>query len=470
MSISPPKVILRLGSHAEKEYFEKLAGQLDGIMFGGNLLEITPSATASLLALLKSKRGSKGPMPYYLDPMSYCFGAYIDPTTGRKRIDLHALKSTRKDRKTKQTFTAVKDSYTALAEELGPRFKAATGDGVSCQAIDPGKIATTQRNDFCKHVVDYQLNRIAEVIANETPEDDEVIKEAFNEIGHPAAVFAPYFYVHESWASDGLKVALDLIARTAALDPPVPTHAILCVSSAILSNTDLVEFIVDEIPKTKVAGVWFWFDGFDESDSTLDRLKSFRRLARGLSGKVHVFNLHGGYYSLLLAHDGLSGISHGIGYGERKPVAQVIGAAAPTVRYYLPPIYKRVGVPDVQRSFYDVGINTPDDFFRMVCDCQICKGVIGKDLSRFASFGEMHRAKAESTKSTQTPAAAKMCRFHFLINRLKERSSVAKMTAADRDRVLQEKAAPWRNLYSLLQYLGNEGEDGYLEMWRQSFE
>ena len=25
MSITPPKVILRLGSHAEKEYFEKLA-------------------------------------------------------------------------------------------------------------------------------------------------------------------------------------------------------------------------------------------------------------------------------------------------------------------------------------------------------------------------------------------------------------------------------------------------------------
>lgn len=468
MSISPPKVILRLGSHAEKEYFEKLAGQLDAIMFGGNLLEITPSATASLLALLRSKRGAKGAIPFYLDPMTYCFGAYIDPETGRKRVDLHALKSTRKDRKTKKQFTAVKDSYESLGQQLGSVFRAAINDGVGCSAIDPSTIPAAERNGFCSEVVSYQLNRIDEIISQETPDDDDVIKAAFSGIGKPAAVFAPYFFVHEKWATEGLKTAVDFAAQTAALKPAVPVHAVVCVSDSILSNAAHVKFLMDELPKTGVAGVWFWFDGFDELHPVLDRLVAFRNIVRTLGRTMEVYNLHGGYYSLLLAHDGLRGISHGVGYGEQKPVAQVIGAAAPTVRYYLPPIHKRVGVPEVQRCFQDVGIKTAADFFSKVCNCQICKGVVGDDLARFAAFGELHRANTDSKKDTQTPAAAKMCRFHFLINRFRERTSVAKMVATDRAQHIKDTASLWRNCYPLQQHLGESGTDGYLELWEKA--
>lgn len=467
MSIAPPKVVLRIGSHAEKGYFEKLAGQLDAIMFGGNLLEITPTATASLLALLREKRGAKGDIPFYLDPMTYCFGPYIDPETGRKRIDLQSLKSTRKDRTTKKQITAIKDSYDSLARELGPKFEAAVNDGVKCKAIDPSLLLPANQDDFCQGVINYQINRIEQIIAKEVPADDEVMKEAFDGIGKPAAVFAPYFFIHGSWADSGLKTAIDLATRSAALKPSVPVHAVVCGSTSILSDASRVKYLIEELPKTNVAGVWLWFDGFNELEAPLDQLQAFQNIVCSLSGKMEVYNLHGGYFSLLLAHDGLTGICHGVGYGEQKPVAQVIGAAAPTVRYYLPAISKRVGVPDIQRCFQDVGITTPAEFFAKVCDCQICKGVIGSDLARFASFGEMHRANPTAQRDSQTAAAAKMCRFHFLINRMRERATVAQLNAADRSQHVTERGKPWRNCYPLRQHLGEQGTSGYIELWAE---
>jgi len=462
MSISPPKVILRLGSHAEKEYFEKLAKSLDGMMFGANLLEITPAATCSLIFALIAKRGDVQ-LPFYLDPMTYCFGPYIDPETGRKRTDLEALKSERAEKRgSKKKIKSVKDSYVSLADELGSPFKDAVSDGKSCAAIDISTISSANRDALCQNVVNYQLTRVQNILSG-----DELMEANFGIKAVPAAVFAPYFYVNDSWAEDGLKAAIDLTKRTAALKPYAPVNAIVCASHGILSNPRHVQYLIDELPKTKAEGVWFWFDHFDEFQAPLDKLIAFRTLVRGLSGKMQIFGLHGGYYSLLLAHDGLTGISHGVGYGEQKPVAQVIGAAAPTVRYYLPPIRRRVGVPDIQRCFQEVGITTAAGFYSKICNCQICKGVIGTDVTRFATFGEMHRANTESKKDTQTPAAAKMCRFHFLINRFKERMVVAKMDAGARAEHVKGEAAPWRKCIPLQQYIGG-ANDGYLEFWEKA--
>lgn len=466
MSIDPPQVVLRYGAHAEKQYFLKLAGQYDGVMFGANLLEITPTATVSLLAVL---RANDPKLRFYLDPMTYCFGPYIDPGTGRRRTDLDALKSTRTNRKTKKKFTAVKDSYASLAEALGQRFSNSVNDGKRCRAVEPAGIPGDERDEFCKGVIDYQLERIRQLIEPELA-DDEALRQAIEGIGPPDAVFAPYFFVHEEWADEGLADMTDLARRSVELKPVSPVHAIVCTSSAILDDEDRVSHLIAELPKTGVAGAWLWLDGLDELGATIDQLQIVRRIVTELGKHMKVYNLHGGYFSMLLAHDGLTGISHGVGYGERKQIAQVIGAAAPQVRYYLPPIRKRVGVPDIQRCFPDVGISSPSDFFERVCDCQICRGVIGDKLARFSAFGQMHRATAESTRDTQTPAAAKMCRYHFLVNRLKERGLVASLSADGRGAHIRETASPWRDCYPLRQDLGQQGGDGYLERWTKVFD
>ena len=62
-----PQLIIRMGSHAEKDYILKLGKQFDGIIIGANIVEATAGATASLV-------GQKLKIPYYIDPMTYVFG------------------------------------------------------------------------------------------------------------------------------------------------------------------------------------------------------------------------------------------------------------------------------------------------------------------------------------------------------------------------------------------------------------
>lgn len=457
--MNAPQVILRIGSHAEKEYFEKLAKSLDAILFGGNLLEITPAATSSLLLSLRMKRGGLH-LPFYLDPMTYGFGAYVDPDTHRKRIDLDALKSDQlKARGSKIRVRRIKESYVSLARELGGSFQSAVSTGV---AVDPSVLDGAQRDAMCEQVLAYQLNRIPNLLRG----DDFLARYADGCL--PAAVFAPYFYIDEKWADAGISVAVDLAKRAAAQSPSVPVHAMVVASQSVLRSPAMVERLRRELPATGVSGAWLWFSGFDELEAPLDDLVTLRSLVSALGKSMRVYNLHGGYYSLLLSHDGLSGISHGVGYGERKEVAQVIGEAAPTVRFYLPAIAKRISVPEVQRCFDDLEIKTPRDFFDKVCGCTICRGVIGKDVDNFSSFGKMHRARPESKRDSQTPAAAKMCRFHFLINRMNERTMVAKLAPAERANHVIEQAKEWRALAPLVTHLGNCPGQGYIERWSKA--
>ncbi len=122
MPESRPTVILRMGSHSEKEYIEKTLKQFDGVMVGANLLQISPGATASLL--FKLNKSCK--RPYYVDPMTYAFGQYIDPETGRVRDDLDWIKSDQKvPGKKGSTERRFKSSYRKLADYFGKPFSTA---------------------------------------------------------------------------------------------------------------------------------------------------------------------------------------------------------------------------------------------------------------------------------------------------------------------------------------------------------
>lgn len=458
-----PQVILRLGSHAEKEYFEKLAQGLDAILFGGNLLEITPAATCSLVHSLQAKRNGRH-LPYYLDPMTYCFGPYFDSQTQSMRADLNPLKSERNEsRGSKTKIVAVKESYNMLARELGTAFERSVGDGRSCTAIQVEQLKPAARVELCRGVADYQMRRVEQIA-----QCDPLMRE-LSAHTRPEAIFAPYFYIHRQWAESGIAAAIDLAGKTAALGLSTPVHAIICASHEILTDSRLLETLLKGLPKTGVAAVWFWFDGFDELTAPQAELNAFRRLVSELSTAVMTYNWHGGYFSLLLSHDGLSGISHGVGYGERKNVEQVIGAAAPSVRYYLPAIRKRVGVPDTQRAFPDIPVTTVTEFFDAVCSCVICRGVIGDDLARFSAFGDMHRATPLSQRDTQTPTAAKLCRFHFLLNRMQERVTVSELTASGRAEHIGASSLPWRLSRFLKRELNESDGLNYLERWQNAF-
>jgi hypothetical protein len=128
---------------------------------------------------------------------------------------------------------------------------------------------------------------------------------------------------------------------------------------------------------------------------------------------------------------GMSGVSHGVGYGEQKDVVPVIGKSTPTVRYYLRPIHRRLSVPQIERCFNALQITDVSQFYVQICNCVVCKGIVVKDLSQFSAFGDMHYSTTVSKRLAQTPAAAKRCRYHFLLNRIKERDWVKNTNISD---------------------------------------
>jgi len=390
-----PKVIIRMGSHAEKDYIEKTARYLDGIIVGANLFEATPGATATLLG----KRLNK---PYYIDPMTYAYGRNLDliksPQGKTRELDF-------------------KRSYKNLSEKLSQPFTSALRKNSRVTPKDfEGGLKTEK---CCQAVMEYQLNRIKEKF-----DEDPEYKEYASDIPNPAAIYAPYFYIepnnHDAW----LDLVLLLAGVSAGLKYDVPVHAIICTDQPMLDYPNFLSKLKSELPRTGVEGVWFWFSDFDELTSDVERLKAFRSLVEDVSKEIKVYNLHGGYFSLSLCKYGLSGVSHGVGYGEQKSVVPVVGAATPTVRYHLPDFHKRLGVPAIQRCFDSLGIKTPDDFHEKICGCVVCKGVVSKDLAEFRLFGDMAYSTPISKRLAQTPAAAKRCRFHFLMNRIRERDEL----------------------------------------------
>ena len=56
MPVVDPSVVLRLGSHAEKDYFLKTIELWDGLMVGANLVEAAPRATSSMVLKFAGKK------------------------------------------------------------------------------------------------------------------------------------------------------------------------------------------------------------------------------------------------------------------------------------------------------------------------------------------------------------------------------------------------------------------------------
>src|ERR1017187_4427825 len=102
-------------------------------MVGANLLQATPGATASLLF----KLNKQAERPYYVDPMTYAFGTYIDPDTGRVRSDLDWIKSDQKIKGQKGKFRRdFKSSYRKLAETFGVPFSNAVDRSKAIEPVD----------------------------------------------------------------------------------------------------------------------------------------------------------------------------------------------------------------------------------------------------------------------------------------------------------------------------------------------
>jgi hypothetical protein len=190
----------------------------------------------------------------------------------------------------------------------------------------------------------------------------------------------------------------------------------------------------------------------------VDGIRAFEAAGR------KVYNMHGGYLSVLLSKRGLTGFSHGVGYGESKDVVPVIGVVVPTVNYHYPPLHIRTSIIDVERALSELEIFDTDDFHAKVCDCTVCKGVLAGDLKNLRQFGEF-TLKVGRQRESQTPDSAKKCRLHFLLSRRKEIAHVAELTAQQLKQELRDTAKEYANLPG---YLTLQAKARHLNMWAKA--
>ncbi|OIQ82045.1 hypothetical protein GALL_361780 [mine drainage metagenome] len=124
--------------------------------------------------------------------------------------------------------------------------------------------------------------------------------------------------------------------------------------------------LASEISDDEVVG---WVSNLNEFDLTSEgSLIEYGRALKASQGRNQkVFALYGGFFSILLARFGLTGASHGIGFGEHRNSIELPTSGAPPARYYVPKLHRYIGV--------EIAVHLWRQFPALVtCSCLECAG------------------------------------------------------------------------------------------------
>ncbi|WP_323960476.1 hypothetical protein GC088_03220 [Arthrobacter sp. JZ12] len=137
-----------------------------------------------------------------------------------------------------------------------------------------------------------------------------------------------------------------------------------------------------------------WVSGLEEfrSTSEQDLLEYGVALQQASSRGQRVFALYGGFLAVLLSRHGLTGASHGIGFGEHREWIELPSSGAPPARYYVPRLHRYVAVDlaeIVWRQFPDL----------VRCECEECAGNSPSALDYHGLMRHSVRARADEITS-----------------------------------------------------------------------
>jgi hypothetical protein len=375
--------IIRLGTHAEKVYLDRAAPWFDETLLNANLVEATASATALFLFQLGKY--------YFIDPVTYAFA--LDPLYIQSRDTDGQLRF-------KRTFKKLAFRYGLIDQEDAPVPRLGPDD-----LSDPARL-----RDFCQRVLTYQATRCEEALQ----QDAEFLQETA--AVRPVRLLAPYFYsAHDP---DWRRLNGHLIEQACDLAGQVPVWGVICLDALVLDQYELVAEVADFYSRLPCSGLCLWLTNLDEPSATATQLNGLRRLVSQLvtAGKADLINLYGGYFSALLRFDGLTGFSHGVGYGERRDIVPVLGGGLPPAKYYLPPIHEEIYIEELLRlaAAFD-----SDDFSTQICSCAICRGLLRVSLEHLLEeySRTVRKALRGVYRDFPDPIVYRYTRFHFLHNR-----------------------------------------------------
>ena len=429
--MAPKKTIhiLRYGTVAEKVHLEKAVSAYDYLSINGNTAAYVSSAIAKFVLAKFFSRPEKG---FFIDPITYAF-----------QNEIKLLKTTSKATGEE----SIKKSVQKLIEIYGnPVDKVYSGKPIGLKDFSAKEV----KEKFCKNVVSFQYNLVYEHISKNDLQKylDYVSPEQSQNISQlrPKLLIAPYFYLDTedvSW-KEWLKLNIEFAEIAKQLSETffdnTPVFAQIVISKSTLRDDSAISAITGLYQSLRCDGYTVWIDGLSEHEAENADLYSFMKLLKGLHNKP-VYNMYGGFFSVLLMHKSiglLSGVSHGLEYGEFRSVYPV-GGGLPVSKYYFFPLHQRV---DFTKAFYlleyDGTIDTSqanwgasDKYFRDICKCSQCKSVIKSDMINFMEFESKEfyeiRRKNQVLRRKKASSDTKVnCLYHYLLCKKVEFSLVEK--------------------------------------------
>lgn len=401
------KHYLRYGTAADQKYMKEYRHTYDGIALNGTMLAHIPKAISAFLH--KDLIGKA----LIIDPMTHAFQHDLD--------------------KIKNQYGDIKSSIDKLIEIYGDPVR--TAIKTKFRPIRPTDFTEQNIDDFIIKVLNFQMNHL-KINLDDKFQDYIEFYDLYRE---PSILIAPYFYLTPSNMDKWLDLNCRLLERSLRLKTKFnkPIFAQLVINRDLLKDSKKRSDLINCLSEAE--GMFYWIDGLDEVDATIEELSAIKSLVveyKKLNPNKKIISLYGGYFTELLLEFGLSGIVHGLEYGENREVVPV-GGGIPQSKYYLPSIKKRVPAPTMLNILRFYNITNPEKFFSEICDCKVCKKTIKKapideDFNEFIKVNPepkiIRYKKSGNIREIFFPdkESKEKCLFHYLEVKNKEVNSISK--------------------------------------------
>lgn len=449
------KHLMRLGTHGEKKYFKDFKEYYDAVIINASMIAHTVNSMSTFLGCELSK-------PFIIDPQTYAFQSYT-----------HLLQQSKNKKDISDV--KVKKSFCTLIENYGEMLKKIIFDEKrSIRSSDFKNDDNQNLKNFCKNVLKYQLETITSETQNNSEYSEYIEYEIENCKGNlsltlvPAFLIAPYFYMTPNTYSDWIDINIDAINISKELNSKdIEIYAQIVIDKDILLDDSKIEELCDKYNSSSAEGFLIWLDKFDEkevSEIYLEKFINFLKLLK-CNGKP-IYQVYGSYFSIVLTKNILSGVCHGMEYGENRDVYPV-GGGIPVSKFYYPALHKRLLYRDALDLLLRNGyLEDLEVYNSNVCNCKNCQEIINTPIEDFSKYGDVNSTtfkrksgNRESTVTMDYPTndAKDLCLRHYLYNKITEYKYVESKSYSD---CAEDLIQSYNKYYD---YLGDNVD--YLKTW-----
>lgn len=459
--------ILRYGTVAEKGHLEKAFSAFDYLSINGNTAAYVSTAISKFIVEKFFSNKEKG---YFIDPITYAF---------QNKIELLSSKS-----KTTGKMN-IKKSIMKLIEIYGsPVEKVMTGVPIIPNDFDnkismdtfTDRVLSFQYDLVYQHINEQDLQKYLDYVA---PNQSSNLPQL-----RPKFLIAPYFYLDTQcmcW-KDWLRLNTEFVrlsVQKSTNEYKLPVFAQIVISKSILLDANALNKTIQAYSTLECDGYTIWIDDLNETEANMSVLIGFIKLLKSLKSKP-VYNMYGGYFSILLTHKSLgllNGVSHGLEYGESRMVYPV-GGGIPVSKYYYMPLHQRL---DFTKAFYVLvyfgAIDPSKDnwgdskkYYNSICKCSQCKSVIKDEMINFIEFEsrefyEIQRKNQTLRRKKASSDTRQNCLYHYLLCKMKEFNNVKNETLSTLLKELTDNREYYKSCESL-----KDGELDYINIWKSACE